>query len=132
MTIMAVEGSLSLTVVDKAEGIVVVFGGEAEGVIGGEDIVRDCGGGDGAGNGAKGCIIVVCCNAITLFKVHHLRHILIAIAGVEKFVTRATLSEKRPRRHGFGWVPDKEVYLRVVVSKAMVFSHAKPLRQFCL
>ena len=50
MTIVAVEGSLSLTVIDKAEGVVVVFGGKyapetaragkAEGVVGGKERSR--------------------------------------------------------------------------------------------
>ena len=69
MTIMAVEGSLSLTVVDKAEGVVVVFGGKTEGVVGGEGVVRDSGGRDGAGDGAKGGVVVVGSNTISGFKV---------------------------------------------------------------
>ena len=69
MAIVAVEGSLSLTVVDEAEGIIVIFGGEAEGVVGGEGVIRDCRGGDGAGDGTKRCIIVVGSDAISGFKV---------------------------------------------------------------
>jgi hypothetical protein len=37
----------------------------------------------------------VCGNAITRFKVDELRHILIAIAGVKEFVTRASLGKDR-------------------------------------
>ena len=96
VTIMAVEGSLSLTVVDEAEGVVVIFGGKyapetaragkTEGVVGGEGVVRDSGGRDRTRDGAKGSVVVVGCDAIALFKVHHLRHILIAVKGVEEFV----------------------------------------------
>ena len=109
MAIMAVEGSLSLTVVDKAEGVVVIFGGKTERVIGGEGVVRDSGGRDGTGDGAEGGVVVVCCNAITLFKVHHLRHILIAVTGVEEFITCAALREERSCGDGFGWIPDEEI-----------------------
>ena len=117
MAIMAVEGSLSLTVVDKAEGVVVVFGGKyapetvragkSEGVVGGEGVVGNCRGGDGAGNGAEGGVVVVCCDAIALFEVHHLRHTLIAIVGIEEFITCATLSEKRSRCHRFCRIPNE-------------------------
>ena len=80
MTVVAVEGSLSLTVVDEAEGIVVVFGGEyapetvragkSEGVVGGEGVVRDGGGRDRTGDSAEGGVVVVCCNAIARLKVN--------------------------------------------------------------
>ena len=115
MAIMAVEDSLSLTVVDEAEGIIVIFGGESEGVVGGEGVIRDCRGGDGTGNGTKGGVVVVCSNAISRLKVDEFGHILIAVTGVEKFVTRAALSEKRSRRHRFSRIPHEEVYLRIIV-----------------
>ncbi len=105
MAVVAVEGSLSLTVVDEAEGVVVIFGGKTEGVVGGEGILRDGRGGDGTGDGTEGGVVVVCCNAITLFEVHHLRHIFITIAGIEEFVARATLSKERSHRHRFGRIP---------------------------
>ena len=60
---------MTIIVVDKAEGLVVVFGGESEGVVGGEGVVGDGGGGDGAGDGAEGGVVVVCCDAITRLKV---------------------------------------------------------------
>ena len=110
----------------------MVFGEKAEGVIGGEGVVRDGRSRNGTGNGSEGGVVVVGGDAIARFKVHHLRHIFIAIASIEEFITCATLSKERSRRHGFGWVPNEEVNLRVVVSEAMVFSHTKPLRQFCL
>ena len=61
------------------------------------------------GDSTEGGIVVVGCDAITLFKVHHLRHILIAVTGIEEFVTRATLDEKRARSDGFGWTPNVTV-----------------------
>ncbi len=70
MAIMAVEGSLSLTVVDEAESVIVVFGGEAEGVVGGEGVVRDSGSRDRTGDGSEGSIVVVCSNAIARLKVN--------------------------------------------------------------
>ena len=48
----------------------MIFGGEAEGVIGGEGVVRDYGGRDGADNGAEGGVVVVCCDAIARLKVN--------------------------------------------------------------
>ena len=105
MSIVAVEGSLSLTVVDEAEGVIVIFGGETEGVVGGEGILCDGGSGDRTGDSAEGGVVVVCGDAIALFKVHHLRHILIAVTSVEEFITCATLSKERSRRHRFRQVP---------------------------
>ena len=67
---MAVEGSLSLTVVDKAEGVVVIFGGESEGVVSGEGVIRDGGGGDSTGDGTERSVVVVCCDAIARLKVN--------------------------------------------------------------
>ena len=69
---------MAIIVVDKAEGIVVVFGGEyapetiragkSEGVVGGEGVVCDSGGGDGTGDGTEGGVVIVCCDAIARFK----------------------------------------------------------------
>ena len=83
---------MAIVVIHQSQSVVVVFGGKyapetvragkAEGIVGGEGVARDSGGGDGTGDGAKGGIVVVGCDAIALFKVHHLRHILIAITGV--------------------------------------------------
>ncbi len=110
----------------------MVFGGKTEGIVCGKGVVRDSGGRDGTGDGAKGGVVVVRRDAIARFKVDEFRHILIAIAGVEELAITASSGEERPRRDGFRRVPNKEVYLRIIVSEAMVFSHAKPLRQFCL
>ena len=75
-------------------------------VVGGEGVVGDGRGGDGTGDGTERSVVVVGCDAITLFKVHHLRHILITIASIEEFITCAALDEKRSRRNGFGWFPN--------------------------
>ena len=93
----------------------MIFGGESEGVVDGEGVVGNGRGRDSTGNGAKGGVVVVGCDAIALFKVHHLRHILITIISVEEFITCATLSKEWPRGDGFCRVPNKEVYLRVVI-----------------
>ena len=61
---------MAIIVVDKAEGVVVVFRGKAEGIVGGEGVVRDCGGGDRTRDGAEGGVVVVCCDAIARFKVN--------------------------------------------------------------
>ena len=110
----------------------MVFGGKAEGIVSDEGVVRDCGGRDGAGDGSKGSVVIVCCDAISGFKMDEFGHILIAIAGIEELAVATSCRKERSRRHWFSWVPNEEVNLRIVVSEAMVFSHAKPLRQFCL
>ena len=83
----------------------MIFGGEAEGIVCSEGVIGDGGGGDGTGDGTEGGVVVVCCDTIARFKVHHLRHILIAVTGVKEFIARATLSEKRPRSDGFRRIP---------------------------
>ena len=47
----------------------MVCGGKAEGGVGGEGVVRDCGGRDRTRDGTEGSVIVVCCDAISGFKV---------------------------------------------------------------
>ena len=115
MAIVAVEGSLSLTVVNEAEGVIAIFGGEyapetaragkAEGVVGGEGVVRDCRDGDGTGNGTEGGVVVVSGNAIAGFKVNKFGDVLITIKSVEEFTVATSSGEKRSRRHRFSWVP---------------------------
>ncbi len=63
---------MSIIVVDEAEGIVVVFGGKTEGVVGGKGVIRDGGGGDGAGDSTEGGVVVVGCDAIARLKVNEL------------------------------------------------------------
>ena len=102
---------MTIVVVDEAEGVVVIFGGESEGVVGGEGVIRDCRGGDGTGNGTKGGVVVVCSNAISRLKVDEFGHILIAVTSVEEFITCATLSKERSCRDGFSRVPNEEIDL---------------------
>ena len=47
----------------------MVFGGKAEGVIGGEGVVRDGRSRNGAGNRSEGGVVIVCRNAIARLKV---------------------------------------------------------------
>ena len=111
---------MTIVVVDEAEGVVVIFGGEyapesvrtgkAEGVVGGEGVVGNGGGRDGAGNGAEGGIVIVCCDAIARFEVDEFRDVLIAIKGIEELVASwIRKHEEWTCRHGFGWVPNEEI-----------------------
>ena len=86
-----------------------VRAGKTEGVVGGEGVVRDGRSRDGTGDGPKGGAVIVCCDAITRFKVNELRHILIAIKSVEEFVARAALGKERARGDGVGWTPNVTV-----------------------
>ena len=89
----------------------MVFRGKTEGIVDGEGVVRDCGGRDRTRDGAEGGVVVVCCDAITGFKVDEFRNVLVPVKGVEEFITCATLGEKRPRRHRFRRVPNEEIDL---------------------
>ena len=111
----------------------MVFGREAEGIFDVEIAGGDGRGADGTGDSAKGGVVVVSSDTIASLEVNQFRDVLVPVKGVEKLVIAGVCNHKEwARGHGFGWIPDEEVYLRVVVSKAMEFSHAKPLRQFCL
>ena len=124
---------MAIIVIDKTEGIVVVFGGKAEGVFEVEVTVRDGRVVDDTGDSSKGGVVVVCSNAIARFKVNQFRDVLVPVKGVEEFVVAGVGDHKeRARGHGFSRVPNEEIYLRIVVNKAMEFSHAKPLRQLYL
>lgn len=68
-------------------------------------------------------------DAIARFKVDEFRDVLVAVKGIEEFVASwIGEHEEWACGYGFGWIPHEEVNLRVVVNKAMVFRHAKPLR----
>ena len=124
---------MAIIVVDETEGVVVILRGKAEGVFKVEVASRNGGGVDCSGDRAEGGVVVVSSDAIARFKVDEFRDVLIAIKGIEELVASWIGKHKeRACRYRFGWSPNEKVYLRVVVSKAMVFSHAKPLRQFCL
>ena len=80
---------------------------------------------DGTGDGAEGSVIIVCRDAITGFKVDEFRDVLIAIKGVEEFVVaRVGNHKERARGHGFGWIPNEEIHLRIVVQRVQLL-HAE-------
>ena len=107
----------------------MILGGKAEGVFEVEVAGGDGRGANGTGDRAEESVIVVCCNAITRFKVDEFRNVLVSVKGIEKLVASGIgKHEERARGHGFSRIPHEEVNLRVVVNKAMVFRHAKPLR----
>ena len=73
----------------------------------------------------------MCRDAITGFKVDEFRDVLVPVKGIEEFVASGIRKhEERTCGHRFGWVPDKEINLRVILNKAVVFCLANPLRQF--
>ena len=97
---------MAIIVVDEAEGVVVIFGGKTEGVVGGEGVICDGGGRDGAGDSTEGCVVVVCSDAITGFKVDEFRDVLVPVKGVEELVVAGIGKHKeRACRYGFGRIP---------------------------
>ena len=50
---------MAVVVVGEGKDVIVVFGGETEGVFGEDVAVGDAGGAGGAGDGAEGCVVVV-------------------------------------------------------------------------
>ena len=102
---------MAVVVIDKAEGVIMVFGEKAKGIIGGEGVICDSRGGDSTGDGAEGGVVVVCCDAIARLKVDEFGHILIAVTSVEEFITCATLGEEWARSDGFSRVPYEEIDL---------------------
>ena len=91
-------------------------------------------GGDCTRDSAKGGVVVVSSDTIASLEVNQFRDVLVPVKGVEKLVIAGVCKHKeRARDHGFGWIPNEEIQLRVVViNKAVVFRHAKPLRQLYL
>ena len=111
----------------------MIFRRETEGSFKVEVAGGDGGGVDGTGNGTEGGVVVVRCDAISRFEVNQFRDVLVPVKGVEKLVVAGVRKHKQwTCSYGFGGVPHKEINLRIVVNKAMEFSHAKPLQQFCL
>ena len=67
-------------------------------------------------------------DAIAGLEMDEFRDVLVAVKGIEEFVVaRVGKHKERARGHGFGWFPNEEIYLRVIVNTAMEFSHVKPL-----
>ena len=107
---------MTIVVVDEAEGVVVVFGGETEGVVEMEVTGGDGGGIDNASDSSKGGVVIVCCDAIAGFEVDEFRDVLVPVKGIEEFVVAGVgYHKERARRDGFGRIPNEEINLRVVV-----------------
>ena len=86
---------------------------------------------DGTRDGSEGGVVVMGRDTVSGFEMDELRDILIAIKGIEELVASGIRKhEERTCGHRFGWVPDKEINLRVILNKAVVFCLANPLRQF--
>ena len=75
---------MAVVVVDEGEGVVVKFGGEAEGVFGEEVAVGDAGGAGSAGDGAEGGVIVMGGDAVLEGVVEDLGDVLVAVVGVKE------------------------------------------------
>ena len=73
---------MPIVVVSEAEGEVVVFGGEAEGVFGEEVAVGDAGGAGSAGDGAEGGVVVVGGNTILENVIKDLGDVLVAVVEI--------------------------------------------------
>lgn len=75
---------MSVIVVDEGEGVVVVFGGEAERVFGDEIAVGDAGGGGGASDCAEGGVVIVDGDAVLRGVVKDLRDVLVAVVRIKE------------------------------------------------
>ena len=99
---------MTIVVIDKSHGVVVIFRGEAEGVFGEDVAVGDAGGAEGTGDGAEGGVVVVGGNAVLRGVVEDLRDVLVAVVGVEE-VEAPVLGahDERPRGDRLRGVPHK-------------------------
>ena len=99
---------MPIIVVNEAEGEVVIFRREAEGVFGEEVAIGDAGGAGSAGDGAEGGVVVVGGNTVLEGVVEDLGDVLVAVVGVEE-VEAPVLGahDERARGDGFRGVPDK-------------------------
>ena len=89
---------VTIVVIDKSHGVVVIFRGEAEGVFGEEVAVGDAGGAGSSGDGAEGGIVVVGGDAVLRGVVEEFGNILVAVVGVEEVeVPILGTHDKRPR-----------------------------------
>ena len=99
---------MAVVVVDEGEGVVVVFGGEAEGVFGDKIAVGDAGGGGGAGDGTERSVVVVRGDAVLRGVVEDLRDVLVAVVGVKEIEAPILgTHSQRPRGDGLRRVPHK-------------------------
>ena len=73
---------MAIVVINEAEDVVMVFGGEAEGVFGEKVAVGDAGGAGGAGDGAEGGVVVMGSDAVLEGVVKNLGDILVAVVEI--------------------------------------------------
>ena len=100
---------MAVVVVDEGGGVIVVFGGETEGVFGEEVAVGDAGGAGSAADGAKGGVIVMGGDAVLEGMVEDLGNILVAVVGVEKIEPPVLGAHgERARGDGFRGIPDED------------------------
>ena len=99
---------MPIIVVNEAEGEVVIFRREAEGVFGEEVTVGDAGGVEGTGDGAEGGVVVVGGDAVLGGVVEDLGNILVAVVGVEEVeIPVLGAHDERTRGDGLGGIPHK-------------------------
>ena len=97
---------MPIIVVNEAEGEVVVFGGEAEGVFGEDVAVGDAGGAGSAADGAEGGVIVMGGDAVLKCVAEYLGEVLVAVVGVEEIeIPILGAHDERSCGDGLGWVP---------------------------
>ena len=99
---------MAIVIVNEAEGEVMVFRGESEGVFGEEVAIGDTGGAGGAGDGAEGGVVIVGGDAVLEGVVEDLGDVLVAVVGVEEIEAPVLgTHDERTRGDGFGWIPHK-------------------------
>ena len=99
---------MPIIVVNEAEGEVVIFRREAEGVFGEEVAIGNAGGAGGAGDGAEGGVVVVGGDAVLGGVVEDLGDVLVAVMSVKEIeVPILGTHDKRSCGDGFGWIPHK-------------------------
>ena len=97
---------MPIIVVNEAEGEVVIFRREAEGVFGDKVAVGDAGGAGSAGDGAEGGVIVMGGDAVLEGMVDDLRDVLVAVVGVEEIEAPVLgAHDERSCGDGLGGVP---------------------------
>ena len=99
---------MAIVVINETEDVVMVFGGEAEGVFGEKVAVGDAGGAGGAGDGAEGGVVVMGGDTVLRGVIEDLGDVLVAVVGVEE-VEAPILGthDERTRGDGLGGIPHK-------------------------
>ena len=97
---------MTIVVIDKSHGVVVIFRGEAEGVFGEDVAVGDAGGAGSAADGAKGGVIVMGGDTVLEGVVDDLGDVLVAVVGVEEIEAPVLgAHDERARGDRLGGVP---------------------------